>query len=1044
MSYVKPLRLKKPLLILSVLVLLLAIASFVQADTRAQMPDRPVPERLGALQMDAPVAMENVAEQLKLGPALLDAEGRQRVVVRLSEPSVAEATLNGNAAGQLQRIEAQQAAFIQSLAGTSAQVLGTVRIALNAVMLNVDAADLATLVEMPVTVSIKPVVDYELDLSETVPYIGGTAVQANGYDGSGVRVAVLDSGIDYYHANLGGTGDPNDYAADDPTIIEPGTFPTAKVVGGYDFVGELWPVFGSEAPDPDPLDSGPAAGHGTHVADIIGGVDGVAPGVDLYSVKVCSSVSTACSGVALIQGMDFALDPNGDGDISDRVDIVNMSLGASYGQAYDDDLSLAVDNASALGVLVVAAAGNGSDKPYVTGTPGAAPSALAVAQTQVPSAFQPLMSVTAPASIAGDYAAVFQPWSAPLTTPIEAPLLYGDGAGGNLNGCAPFAPGSLTGYIVLVDRGACFFSTKIQNIEAGGGLVGIIGLIAPGEPFQGGFGTGTPPGIPGYMISQADANALKSGLPNTVVRFDPANGIPLVMHMVGSSSRGPSMRDNLIKPEIGAPGASVSAVAGTGNGVSPFGGTSGATPMVAGSAALVKQAYPDRSPAEIKAVLVNTGETNIMNKPAFFGGDLAPITRIGGGEVRVDRAIAAPAAAWDAETLTPALSFGFYDITSKGIYLRRDIVVRNYTNEKIRFSVTPSFRFLDDELSGAIKFIAPQYVTVKANSERTFPLYMRIRGQLLNEWAMNSGSRGANPDFLTLMEYDGYITLTPMPSKHGASYESIHVPWQILPRQSGDVRLKQKQEGLFYLRNRGVGTTTVESYSLIGTSPNLPEGGKGEQNPTPDLKYVGYATYPVPAGFCSANPSFVMAFAVNTWERQTHALAPASFRFYLDVDQDGSFDFVVFNFPLDFGLSDGRSVTWVRDLSTGATDAYFYVDHVTNSGNTVLYFCGEQIGMDASNFFQPMDVVAAAADVYYQGTITDLIGGITISPLGEQYLGLFENGSVGFTTLDYKERDKLRILDFGPLTNNTETGLLLLYRNGAPADNEADVIIVTP
>jgi len=81
--------------------------------------------------------------------------------------------------------------------------------------------------------------------------------------------------------------------------------------------------------DPNPID---LEGHGTHVADIIGGksVDGthkgMAPGAKLYGVKVCSAVASSCNGIALLKGMDFAIDPNGDGDVSDAVDVVNMSL----------------------------------------------------------------------------------------------------------------------------------------------------------------------------------------------------------------------------------------------------------------------------------------------------------------------------------------------------------------------------------------------------------------------------------------------------------------------------------------------------------------------------------------------------------------------------------------------------------------------------------------------------------------------------------------------------------------------------------------------
>ncbi len=194
--------------------------------------------------------------------------------------------------------------------------------------------------------------------------------------------------------------------------------------------------------------------------------------------------------MALLQGMEYAADPNGDGDTSDRADIINMSLGSPYGQPFDDDLAAAVQGATKLGILTVASAGNSGDKPYVTGSPGAAPSALSVAQTAVPSDFQPYFDVTAPADIAGSYPAVYQSWSAPLTSVVESTMQYGDGASGNLNGCAAFEAGSLAGKIVLVDRGVCDFSLKISNIAAGNGLIGIIGLIAPGDPFEGSLGDG--------------------------------------------------------------------------------------------------------------------------------------------------------------------------------------------------------------------------------------------------------------------------------------------------------------------------------------------------------------------------------------------------------------------------------------------------------------------------------------------------------------------------------------------------------------------------
>lgn len=1231
-------------------------AASVGGVTASARPARPLPAWIAAAKLSAPVEIPDF-NQLKLSPALAT-EGAQDVIIRLSQPSVSEviaaAAVRGAAVSsaeqmvQASAVEQQQAGVLAELQqlDPNAVVWGTTRVALNAVLANTTYDALKELAKNPAVVAVRPVKNYERDLSETVPYIGAGIVQnAFGFDGTGVKVAVLDSGVDYTHAKLGGAGTLEAYRAaygvdpSDPANKQrDGLFPTEKVVEGFDFVGEAWPN-GPLVPDDDPIDFD---GHGTHVADIIAGLPlpdpsrarvrvvhaspdapnvdvlvndglafadvafreitgyatlppgdynvkvvpagattpvvieanltleagkeytviakdllasiaalvlvddnsapapgnahvrfvhlspdapavdiavaggpvlfanvafgevgaytpvpagrydlevrlagtttvvlslpdvrlvagrvytvyafglvgdgsltaefsvdnsdqggiGVAPGASLYAVKVCASTSPACSGVALIQAMDYILDPNGDGDTSDRVDIVNMSLGALYGQSFDDDLSQAVEHASALGVLTVASAGNSSDKPYVTGTPAAAPSALSVAQTNVPSAFLPFLQVLQPASIAGAYQAVFQPWSAPLTSVIEASLQYGNGAGGNLLGCDPFPAGSLTGRVVLVDRGGCAFSIKITNIAAGGGLAGIIGLVAPGEPFEGGFGGGNPD-VPGFMISQADANRIKSGLAaGVVVRLDPTFGIPLVRHMVGSSSRGPAMSDNIIKPEIGAPGASVSAAVGTGTGVEPFGGTSGAAPMVSGAAALLKQAYPHRTIHELKAALVSTAETNIRNRPALGGGPLAPITRIGGGEVRVDRALTSPLVAYDAETGAPTLSFAFHEVSQTKLRLSKWVAVRNYSLKNMKLRVSADFRFADDAANGAVTVRVPRTVDVRANDWGYFEVKIEIDGAKLRDWNLNSGERGANGDALTLMEYDGYIYMTDLTD--GAN--RIQIPWQVLPRKAANVTLRHLRGADVQVRNRGVATATVESYSLIGANYNLPEGGPGEQNPTPDFHYLGYATYPVPEGFCSADPSFILAFAVNTWERQTHANAPLSVEIFLDTNQDGQDDYLVLNRDLTLNnLTDGRNVTWVANLRTGTANAFFFTDHYTNSGNTVLLLCGEQIGMNAANFFQPMNLNAYARDIYFTGEATDSFEGITISPLGERYLGVFQNGVVGFTEIGFRQNDVLTVVDTGSRTNNTEFGLLLLYRPGAPVGAEAGVVIV--
>jgi hypothetical protein len=189
-------------------------------------------------------------------------------------------------------------------------------------------------------------------------------------------------------------------------------------------------------------------------------------------------------------------------------------------------------------------------------------------------------------------------------------------------------------------------------------------------------------------------------------------------------------------------------------------------------------------------------------------------------------------------------------------------------------------------------------------------------------------------------------------------------------------------------------------------------------------------------------PSFLLAFAANTWERQTHANAPNSFEFHLDTNQDGLVDYIVLNRDLSFtSLTDGRNASYVYNTATGTASAFFFTDHQTNSGNTVLLLCGEQIGMNAANFYTPINVDAYTADVYFGGD-GDMVTGMTIAPLGERYLGIFQNGGLGYTLLGSRTDDLLTVYDTGFTFNNTESGLLLLYRGGAPLGNEAGAVIV--
>jgi hypothetical protein len=386
------------------------------------------------------------------------------------------------------------------------------------------------------------------------------------------------------------------------------------------------------------------------------------------------------------------------------------------------------------------------------------------------------------------------------------------------------------------------------------------------------------------------------------------------------------------------------------------------------------------------------------------------------------------------------------DVSKDTVNLFKTVRVRNYSDSDLSYTVTPTFRYADDEASGAVSVSVPKgKLKVKAGKDATFTVKMTINGAMLPGNFMNSGSQGANPDSLTANEFDGYLVLDD-------GDHPIHMAWHVLPRQASNVVGRQVlnfEAGVddIDLTNNGVGTAQNDAYTLIAVSPNQPEGGAGQQSPTPDLRAVGVNTFPVPAGFCSGVDSFVWAFAINTWERQEH-LMPVHHYVLLDTNQDGIDDYQVFNSDLSgFGtLTDGRHATFAQNLVTGASSAFFFTEHSTNTGNTVLYICGDQVGLNASNFFQNVDVAVVAQDWYYGGP-GDSVGGLTIAPLGEQYYGVPGGDIAG------KSYGTLQVIDFGPLPGNSpELGVMMIGNGdrgfgaygGSTQDTEALLFRLNP
>jgi hypothetical protein len=178
-------------------------------------------------------------------------------------------------------------------------------------------------------------------LQESVQQVGAPQFwQRRGVRGSGVVVAVLDSGIDYTHPAFGG-----------------GFGPGNKVLGGRDFINN----------DGDPMDD---HGHGTHVAGIIaadgGGLTGVAPDASLLAYKVLDNAGSGRDSGILAALEEVA---------RQHPDVVNMSLGRPA--VADDPVVRAIETASGTGILFCVAAGN-SGRFLDIGSPGNTPSAITV------------------------------------------------------------------------------------------------------------------------------------------------------------------------------------------------------------------------------------------------------------------------------------------------------------------------------------------------------------------------------------------------------------------------------------------------------------------------------------------------------------------------------------------------------------------------------------------------------------------------------------------------------------------------------------------
>jgi len=526
-------------------------------------------------------------------------------------------------------------------------VIGEFELLVNGIVLDITAQQAEQLEKMPEVKKVHPNRMLHIVLPDSIPLIDADDVwllDADGNDcassgqpcirGQGVTIAVLDTGVDYTHPDLGGCTQAQFLV---------GT--CAKVAGGWDFAND----------DADPMDDN---GHGTHCASTAAGdglLDGVAPEATLYAFKVCDSVGI-CPVQDIISAIERSYDLDGDGliygidpqesDPQDIADVVSMSIGYTC-LVYSDDCgpddiqSTAVDTAVANGVVAVIAAGNDGPADRTVNTPGTSRKAITVGASnsdlgRIASLTVDTSPVTANALTRGQ-----------KTSGVSGEVKEVSGVGT----ASDFtASGDFTGKIALIQRGTITFQEKLENTGAAGAVAAIIYNNEDGI-FDGYVYSN--PGIPAALVSKQDGQTIQQSLNSGTVN---ANLVVTSDHaypkVVGDfSSRGPVPMGaySTFKPDVTAPGVFICAAQSSQDTKWDYywneysldihcerstqhisiSGTSMATPHVAGVAALLIQANPSWSSEEVKATIRGTA-TDLTEKQRVQGmGRSNPLAAVG-------------------------------------------------------------------------------------------------------------------------------------------------------------------------------------------------------------------------------------------------------------------------------------------------------------------------------------------------------------------------------------------------------------------------------
>jgi minor extracellular serine protease Vpr len=875
---------------------------------------------------------------------------------------------NADQAALRSSLKSRQDGIAKGLQQAGATIVGQAQDAYNGVLVHAPESALPAIASLPGVTGVDRVGLHTVpDNVNGVPLIGAPQAwgSSGNLTGAGVKVAVIDTGVDYTHADFGGPGTAAAWSAAkasstapaDPALFGPAA---PKVKGGYDFSGDDYDagVAGSTPkPDPNPLDCN---GHGSHTSGTATGFGvlssgatysgaygantvssnswivgpGVAPKADLYMYRIFGCEGSSDLTILAINKA-----------VADHVDVISMSLGSPFGQAdQTDPEAVAVNNAVAAGITVVASAGNSGTNGYVVGTPSTANHALSVAATDGSVETYPAATM----SFSGGSVTAINANGASFSNGLSAPVkVLRDATGAVSLGCDPAEYAAAAGKIAVVQRGTCArVARAVYGQKAGAVAVVMINSSSALPPFEGAI-TSNPDtgeqytvtipflGVKGCAQAQvspacsqsADAAALIAADGQTATLTNTTTPNTSYKANASFTSGGPRWGDSAAKPEIAAPGVSVTSVlAGGGTAGTVMSGTSMACPMTSGSAALVKQAHPLWTGDQIKAALVNTADPSMV---VGYNGRLD-----GSGFLQVQKATDTDAVASTADGLD-SLSFGY--VPGSGDYQgTRTFTVSNDGSSSIAYNLSVPAP------TGTTLAAVPSSFTVPAHG--SVPVVVTLGIPASTFAALPSASTGA-------IGLGAVVTLrtaiTAVPTTSGAGIQQLRVPLLVAPRGLSNVNagpltpyVEQGSSNTYTtsttVTNAGIHAGTADFYAWgihdandLGTAAN-------------DVRDVGVQTFSNGTG----------VFVVNTYN-QVSTAATQEYDIAIDLQHNGKPDYFVVGADIGAvttGTFDGRFGAFLFDAKTGARiGGVFGTESPMNSSTVEIPFSLAALGLHAGD-----------------------------------------------------------------------------------------------